>query len=72
MTDEQLVTEHDNRAMRTQEGMNYYLDELTRRAQERQTKAMLGYTRRMLWLTVFVAFLTVVNVIAVLVPLVTR
>ena len=72
MTDEQVIEEHDNLAQRTMMGLNYYLDELNRREQNRQTEAMLSYTRRMLWLTVLVAILTVVNVIAVLVPLVCR
>jgi len=72
MSDEQLIIEHDNLANRTQVGLNYYLDELNRREQNKQTEAMLSYTRRMLWFTVTVTILTVINVIAVLVPLVCR
>ena len=72
MSDEKLIIEHDNLAQRTMIGMNYYLDELNRRAQNKQTEAMLSYTRRMLLLTVFVAILTIINVIAVIVPLVCR
>jgi len=72
MSDEQLIIEHDNLANRTQVGLNYYLDELNRREQNKQTEAMLSYTRRMFWFTVTVAILTVINVIAVLVPLVCR
>jgi hypothetical protein len=72
MSDEQLITEHDDLASRTQVGLNYYLDELNRRAQNRQTETMLLYTRRMLWLTVVVAILTSVNVIAVILPLLCR
>jgi hypothetical protein len=68
MSDEQLIIEHDNLANRTQVGLNYYLDELNRREQNKQTEAMLSYTRRMLWFTVTVTILTVINVIAVLVP----
>jgi hypothetical protein len=69
MGDEQLIAEHDNLAQSTTLGINYFLDELKRREQNRQTDTMLLYTRRMLWLTVFVAVLTVANVIAVVVPL---
>jgi hypothetical protein len=60
LTDEQLIAEHDNVAQSTARlGVNYYLDELKRREQNKQTEAMLAYTRRMLWLTVFVAICTV-------------
>lgn len=76
MSDEQLITEHDNLANRTQIGLNYYLDELKYREQNKQTETMILYTRkmlsfthRMLWLTVLVAILTVINVIAVFIPL---
>lgn len=72
LTDEQLVEEHDNLAGLTRVGINYFLDELRRREQEKQTRLMLSYTHRMLWLTVFIAILTITNVIAVVAPLVCR
>lgn len=73
MTDEQLIAEHDDVAQGTASlGVNYYLDELKRREQNKQTESMLAYTRRMLWLTVFVAICTVVNVVAALIPLCRR
>jgi len=73
MSDEQLILEHDDEAKYTSSvGINYYLDELNRRAQKRQTETMLAYTRRMLWMTVFIAILTAINVIAVFVPLFCR
>ncbi|OGP68419.1 MAG: hypothetical protein A2W27_11025 [Deltaproteobacteria bacterium RBG_16_44_11] len=69
LSDDQLISEHDALAQSTVMGINYYRDELNRRGQNRQTEAMLLYTRRLLWLTVFVAILTVVNVVAILIPL---
>lgn len=69
MSDEKLVDLHDQAAENTVTGVNYYLNELSRRAQNNQTETMLLYTKRMLWLTIFIAILTVVNVIAVIVPL---
>jgi len=69
MSDEQIVTEHDRLAQETSIGIKYFLHEVERRAQNRQTEAMLLYARRMSKLTVLITILTVVNVIAVLVPL---
>jgi len=72
MTDEQIIKEHDDLAQQTSHnnlGLNYFINELQRREQNRQTETMLLYTRRMLWLTVFVALLTAVNVFAVFIPL---
>ena len=69
LSDEELVALHDQAAANTTVGIQYYLDELNRRSQNKHTEVMLHYTKQMLRLTVFVAVLTVVNVIAVLVPL---
>ena len=51
LTDEQLIEKHDQRAKTTTVGTQHYLDELNRRHQDRQTEAMLGYTRQMLGYT---------------------
>jgi hypothetical protein len=69
MSEEKLINLHDQAAENTVTGVNYYLDELARRSQNKQTETMLLYTKRMLWLTVFIAILTIVNVVVVLVPL---
>ncbi len=70
MSDEQLIAEHD-RAVDScgTTGIKYYLEELKRREQDRQTRTIIKYTRLMLWLTVLVALLTITNVIAVVLPL---
>jgi hypothetical protein len=73
-TDETLIAEHDAKAPQVEESLNYYLEELARRHQNRQTEAMLGYTEAMLGhtriikrLTWAVTGLTVVVTIATLI-----
>ena len=68
MTDDEVIALHDTVAVHTQVGVQFYLDEINRREQNKQTDLMVKYTKLMLWLTIFVAALTVVNVIAVIVP----
>ena len=68
LTDDEVIALHDTVATHTQVGVQFYLDEINRREQNKQTDLMVKYTRLMLWLTIFVAALTVVNVIAVIVP----
>lgn len=68
LTDDELIKKHDEVSQQTIMGMNYFLDELKRREQDRLTNTMLKYTRLMLWFTVFVALCTVVNVIVALCP----
>lgn len=60
---------HDTIAIHTEVGVQFYLDEINRREQNKQTDLMVKYTKQMLWLTIFVAALTVINVIAVIFPL---
>ena len=76
MSEEKLINLHDQAAESKVTDVSYYLDELARRSQNKQTETiikqtetMLLYTKKMLWMTVFIAILTVVNVIAVLVPI---
>ena len=68
LTDDELISLHDGVAIHTAVGLTYYLDEIYRRDQDKQTKIMLHYTKQMLGLTVVVTVLTVINVIAVIVP----
>ena len=68
LTDDEVIALHDTVATHTQVGVQFYLDEINRREQNKQTDLMVKYTKLMLWLTIFVAALTVVNVIAVIVP----
>lgn len=69
LSDDELVELHDKAAQNTTVGIQYYLDELNHRSQNEQTQVMLRYTKQMLWFTVFVALLTVVNVVVAVVPL---
>ena len=68
LTDDEVIALHDTVAVHTQVGVQFYLDEINRREQNKQTDLMVKYTKIMLWLTIFVAALTVVNVIAVIIP----
>ncbi len=68
LSDEDLVSFHDGVAIHTSVGATYYLDEIYRRDQDKQTKVMQQYTKQMLNLTYVVTVLTVINVVAVIVP----
>jgi hypothetical protein len=48
MTEAELISEHDRIAPTTGVSVNYFLNELNRSDQDRQTKAMLRYTK---WIT---------------------
>lgn len=45
LSDDEIVRKHDQLAGNTVVGTNHYLQELDRRDQERQTQAILMYTR---------------------------
>lgn len=61
MTEEDLIREHDALTHRHPTSAQYYLDELSRRQQDKQTAQMLRYTRQMLWLTIAMAALTIAS-----------
>ncbi len=65
MSDEEIITKHDNLAGHTQPGVNHYLQEMYRRDQDRQTRQVLLYTRWITWMTMIITALTIVNVLAV-------
>ena len=62
MTDEQLIATHDGLAPDVLVGLQYYIDELSRRNQSKQTEAMLRYTRWIAGMTFIVTLATIVNV----------
>lgn len=71
LSDDQLIAEHDEHAKHTVIGTNYYVEELSRRAQERDALAMRQLAQashslsiRTLWLTVASTVLSVLAVIA--------
>jgi hypothetical protein len=68
LTDDEVIALHDTVAVHTQVGVQFYLDEVNRREQNKQTDLMVKFTKQILWLTIFIAVLTVINVIAVIVP----
>ena len=62
LSDDELVKRHDDQAKTTVVGTQYYQDELNRRSQDRQTKAMLRLTKWIVAMTAVVTVATVVNV----------
>ena len=62
LTDDELVEWHDSQAKTTVVGIQYFLDELNRRYQERQTKAMLRFTK---WITVMTVVITLATLAGV-------
>ena len=61
LTDDELVERHDSQAETTVVGIQYFVDELNRRYQDRQTKGMLGLTKWITGMTVVISIATVVN-----------
>ncbi len=59
LSDDDLVAQHDEIAGSTVVGLNYYLAEIARRDQDRQTQAMLSYTK---WVTIMTAIITVATI----------
>jgi hypothetical protein len=70
MTEEKLIEAYDEISETTYIGTNLYLQELVRRNQNRQTEAMLKYTRYILWMTIVVTVATIVNVAIASIPLI--
>lgn len=66
LSDDELVGRHDQLAKHTVVGTNHYLQELTRRDQDRQTQAMLRHTR---WVTVMTGVITIATIVNVVVAL---
>lgn len=62
LTDDELVERNDVQAKTTGVGIQYFLDELNRRYQERQTNAMLGITKWIVAMTVVITLATLANV----------
>ena len=63
---EELISEHDKLAEHLVPSVNYYLEEISRRDQDKQTKAMLSYTKYIFWFTAIVTIATIVNIIVAL------
>lgn len=62
MSDQDLVDQYNAAAQHTVVGTGFYLDELNRRAQARQSTAILDLTRQVRNLTIIITILTIVNV----------
>ena len=72
-TDEKLVNLHDHKAKSTEAGVNYYLNELSRRHTNQLTQTMREltdatkrYTHIILWMTVINAGLVLVSTVFVI------
>jgi hypothetical protein len=71
LSDDELVGLHDNMADHTTVGTKHYLDELARREAARQTESIVGLTQTMARLTWLIAGLTLVNLVAAFVAIMT-
>ena len=61
MSDDELIAAHDKVAQSTQLGVNYYLEELRRRAAAKETARIVAMTEEIRRLTFLVAGLTALN-----------
>jgi hypothetical protein len=66
MSDQELVRMHDDTKKKQHVGIEYFREELARRDRDRQTRAMLRYTR---WITVMTVVMTIATIINVLLAL---
>lgn len=62
MTDEELIIEHDKTSKGTLMGVSYYLEELSRRTNERLSTSMLNYTKAITILTIVITIATFINI----------
>jgi hypothetical protein len=63
LSDTELINTHDRLGINTQLGIGYYIEELARRDQSRQTERMLGLTKWITVLTFVVTLATIVNLV---------
>lgn len=61
MSDKTLIERYDGIGKHTVVGTQFYLDELMRREQRRQSDQMLGFTKQMRNMTTLIFVLTLVN-----------
>jgi hypothetical protein len=66
LSDDELVTRFDAAATNTVVGTSFFLEELARRSQRRQSDEMLAFTKQVRNMTVIITILTAVNVLLVL------
>jgi len=63
---EELIRRYDKIANNTGEGINYYLNEIARRDQEKHSKTILKYTKRIALMTLIVTISTIINIITLI------
>jgi len=64
MTDDELIIRHDAAAANTVYGVQWYVDELSRRRADKATEALVRLTAVLNWLTVVVALFTAASTAA--------
>lgn len=69
ISDEQLIEFHDQIAVNTYVGVQYYLDEIRRRQSDKAEQVALELARRAYWMTVASTVLAVLSVIIAVVAL---
>ena len=63
LSDEELIKMYDEQARYTNEGLNYYTEEIARRRNEKTNKLMIKHTRRITIMTAIMLLFTLVNVV---------
>lgn len=63
LSEEELITRHDNHAKNTGVGVKHYLAELARRDQDNQTGTMLSFTKWITIMTLAILIFTAINVV---------
>jgi hypothetical protein len=70
LTDNDLVDRYNAAAKHTVVGTGFYREELLRRLQQRQNDQILAFTKQMRNMTIAITFLTVLNVVLVVIPMI--
>lgn len=67
MSADDLIRSYDETAQHTEIGLNVLREEIARRDSAEETKAIVAMTKQMRDLTMFIAVLTTINVVATIV-----
>jgi hypothetical protein len=69
LTDDELISRYDYEAEHTLVGTGFYLNELARREEAKQTAKVVDFTKEILKLTNIITYMTLINVVLVAVTL---
>jgi CII-binding regulator of phage lambda lysogenization HflD len=63
MSDDDIIETYNSTSKNTAVGLQFFLDELNRRSQNRQSNEMLRMTRQVTFMTVITTIATVINLV---------